>query len=79
MVKYSIFNKKYSIEKCARHEANNNQVKKKKIPECLKKLTYKQRAFVLRYLVHFNGTKAAIEAGYSIKTATMQDYHEKIY
>jgi len=47
-------------------------VKKTKIPECLKKLTYKQRAFVLRYLVHFNGTKAAIEAGYSIKTARNQ-------
>ena len=33
------------------------------------KLTGKQRIFVRQYLIHFNGTRAAIEAGYSKKTA----------
>lgn len=34
-----------------------------------KKLTDKQRAFINGYLVSWNATKAAIEAGYSAKTA----------
>ena len=35
-------------------------------------LNPRQQAFVLAYLVHFNATQAAIEAGYSKKTARFQ-------
>lgn len=35
------------------------------------KLTAKQRAFIDEYLVDFNGTQAAIRAGYSEKTANV--------
>lgn len=37
-----------------------------------KKLTAKQLAFVEHYCVHWNGTKAAEQAGYSPKTARQQ-------
>ena len=33
------------------------------------KLTEKQKAFVKEYVIDFNGTQAAIRAGYSAKTA----------
>lgn len=36
------------------------------------KLTAKQQLFVDNYLIHFNATKAAIQAGYSEKTAYSQ-------
>jgi phage terminase small subunit len=39
-----------------------------------KTLTEKQGAFALRYLVHHNATRAAIEAGFSEKTAAVQGY-----
>lgn len=39
-----------------------------------RKLTDKQGAFALRYLVHHNATRAAIEAGYSAATAAVQGY-----
>jgi phage terminase small subunit len=35
-------------------------------------LTHKQRRFIEEFLVDFNGTKAAIRAGYSPKTARFQ-------
>ena len=40
-----------------------------KMAETEKKLTPKQRAFVLEYLVDLNATQAAIRAGYSKKSA----------
>lgn len=33
------------------------------------KLTRKQRLFIAEYQTNFNGTKAAIRAGYSVKNA----------
>ena len=38
----------------------------------MKKLTPKQQRFVEEYCVDFNGTQAAIRAGYSKNTATEQ-------
>ena len=38
------------------------------------KLTKKQRRFVLAYLRHLNGSKAARIAGYSVKCAHQQAY-----
>jgi phage terminase small subunit len=40
------------------------------MPEPLKRLTVKQQKFVTSYLTHFNGTRAAREAGYSKRTAS---------
>lgn len=38
----------------------------------MSKLTKKQEAFCQEYVVDFNGTQAAIRAGYSGKTVVMQ-------
>lgn len=43
----------------------------------IEKLTAKQRAFCQHYASHRNGAKAAIEAGYSAKTADKQAYQIK--
>ncbi|WP_181880902.1 terminase small subunit [Crenobacter cavernae] len=40
-----------------------------RIPDAASLLTPKQLAFIERYLVHFNATQAAKEAGYSAKSA----------
>lgn len=39
-----------------------------------KKLTAKQEAFCKEYLIDYNGTRAAIKAGYSKNNATSQAY-----
>lgn len=39
------------------------------MPTPLPKLTPKQKKFIISYLTHFNGAKAAREAGYSHRTA----------
>ena len=39
------------------------------MPEPLKRLTVKQQKFVTHYLTHFNGSRAARDAGYSRRTA----------
>lgn len=41
----------------------------------VRKLTKKQKVFVAEYPKHFNGTQAAISAGYSPKTAKEIAYH----
>lgn len=38
-------------------------------PEKVKKLTNKEKVFCLEYVTHWNGTKAAIDAGYSKNSA----------
>ena len=40
-----------------------------------KELTDKQRRFIEEYLVSFNGTKAAVKAGYNDKNANRQAYN----
>ena len=37
-------------------------------------LSFKQAAFVAKYLVHFNATKAAVEAGYKARNASVVAY-----
>jgi len=45
------------------------QVELEGMPAPLKRLTVKQQKFVTSYLTHFNGSRAAREAGYSERTA----------
>ena len=46
-----------------------NQTELEGMPTPLKRLTVKQQKFVTSYLTHFNGSRAAREAGYSVRTA----------
>ena len=48
---------------------NGGQTELEGMPEPLKRLTVKQQKYVTSYLTHFNGSRAAREAGYSESTA----------
>lgn len=52
----------------------NGQRRSTKTPTPTRKLTDQQRAFVIEYITDWNGTQAAIRAGYSEKTASQIAY-----
>ncbi|SEN87352.1 phage terminase small subunit [Paracoccus alcaliphilus] len=52
--------------------ANAQAIEDRDVAKSPNKLNDKQAAFARRYVVHFNGAKAAIEAGYSEKRAKVQ-------
>lgn len=56
----------------AREIARNRSILTKQTRELINALEPKQRMFVMEYLKDFNGTQAAIRAGYSKKTANEQ-------
>ena len=49
---------------------SKDQMELSSMPPAEPRMTPKQLKFVRGYVVHFNGTKAALDAGYSPKTAT---------
>ena len=53
---------------------SQDQIELSNMPEKEQRMTPKQRRFVIAYLTHFNGARAAREAGYSPRTANSIAY-----